>query len=98
MTINAYLINCRYKTHDMENTNTTLLEATSEMELEQVDSRKIRTQRGFTLIGFGAIILIIGCILSIIADPSHLIYDFILYGPTTLGAIMVIYGMYKVME
>ncbi len=82
----------------MENTNTTALKATSEMEMEQVDSRKLRTQRGFSLIGFGAIILLVGCILSIIADPSHLLYDFILYGPTTLGAIMVIFGMYKVME
>lgn len=69
---------------------------------ESNDSKKEaltqRTQKGFSITLWGALILLSGCITTMVLPSTHALYDIILYIPTTLGAGMVIYGFYCVFE
>jgi hypothetical protein len=47
---------------------------------------------GFKLIGIGAVILIISCILTIIKGYSNAQFTFVLYGLTSLGTCFIISG------
>ncbi|MFY8021231.1 MAG: hypothetical protein ACOVP1_08535 [Bacteroidia bacterium] len=72
----------------------------NELDMSQgnADNRKQRTAKGFSLIGMGSIILFGGCIVSMVMPSAHPLYHFFLYTPTSIGASMVIYGMYCVLE
>ena len=87
--------NLKIKMQEVENQS-----MSNELELNQgnVDPRSIRTARGFRMIGIGAIILLAGCMVSMIMPSSNPMYHFFLYTPTSIGACMVIYGMYQVLE
>ncbi|MFY8109510.1 MAG: hypothetical protein ACOVO9_10980 [Bacteroidia bacterium] len=73
---------------------------TNELDLNQSnsESRKLRTAKGFSMIGIGAIILLGGCIISMVMSSTNPFYNYFLYIPTSIGASMVIYGMYCVLE
>ena len=62
------------------------------------ENEQSRTKRGFSLIGLGAVILFGGCILTMILPISHPLYYFLLYGPTSFGAGMAIFGLYCILE
>lgn len=57
-----------------------------------------RTSRGFKLILSGAMILLAGCFSTMVIPYSSSIYEVMLYGPTTIGASMVMFGLYCVLE
>jgi hypothetical protein len=72
----------------------------SELDLDQgnYENRKVRTAKGFKLIGIGSLVLLSGCIVSMVMPSENPLYDFFLYTPTSIGATMVVYGMYCVLE
>ena len=72
----------------------------NELNIEQSNSetRKKRTSKGFSLIGIGALILLGGCMTSMILPSTNPLYYYFLYIPTSIGASMVIYGMYCIFE
>ncbi len=78
----------------MENTDTQNFQAENAGE-EKVDNR---TKKGFTITGWGALVLLSGCIGTMIMSTENPLYDLVLYGPTTIGASMVLYGFYCVFE
>ncbi|MCG9879380.1 MAG: type II secretion system GspH family protein [Bacteroidia bacterium] len=82
----------------MKNTETTLYDSDSLNENETENKTKNRTQRGFSLIGIGAAVLLFGCLISLVFPHSHPAYNFLLYTPTSIGACMVMYGLYCVLE
>jgi hypothetical protein len=82
----------------MQNTENQTM--TSELDLNQSNSvsRKQRTAKGFSMIGIGAIILLGGCVISMVMSSTNPLYNYFLYIPTSIGASMVLYGMYCVLE
>lgn len=82
----------------MENSETTIYDSDSLNENEHVNKSKNRTQKGFSLIGIGAVVLLSGCLISLVFPHSHPAYNFLLYTPTSIGACMVMYGLYCVLE
>jgi hypothetical protein len=78
----------------MENTDT------QNIPVENIAEGKIdnRTKKGFTIIGWGALVLLSGCIGTMIMSTENPLYEFVLYGPTSVGASMVLYGFYCVFE
>lgn len=52
-----------------------------------------RHHRGVVLAAIGSILLIFGFILSIILYNSGMPIDWALFGPTTIGAVVLIWGM-----
>ncbi|OYU96382.1 MAG: hypothetical protein CFE21_08270 [Bacteroidetes bacterium B1(2017)] len=82
----------------MENTPTQVLASEENLSEVNVDEISARTKKGFSLIGFGALVLLAGCIVTMLMPSSNFLYEVILYVPTSVGACMVIYGMYCVME
>jgi hypothetical protein len=57
-----------------------------------------RTRRGFKLMALGAIILLSGCVTNLSLPSINDTYNYILYGVTSTGAIIVFYGLYCVLE
>jgi hypothetical protein len=82
----------------MENLDTEMLENNLEMDLEIKTAREARTQKGFKLLAIGAVILFLGCITNLTMPISNEYYHFILYGITSIGAAMVVWGLYLIME
>lgn len=82
----------------MQNTENQTM--TSELDLNQSNSvsRKQRTAKGFSMTGIGAIILLGGCVISMVMSSTNPLYNYFLYIPTSIGASMVLYGMYYVLE
>jgi hypothetical protein len=82
----------------MQNTENQTM--TSELDLNQSNSvsRKQRTAKGFSMTGIGAIILLGGCVISMVMSSTNPLYNYFLYIPTSIGASMVLYGMYCVLE
>jgi hypothetical protein len=80
--------------------NTENQTTTSELDLNQSNSvsRKQRTAKGFSMTGIGAIILLGGCVISMVMSSTNPLYNYFLYIPTSIGASMVLYGMYCVLE
>jgi hypothetical protein len=80
--------------------NTENQTTTSELDLNQSNSvsRKQRTAKGFSMTGIGAIILLGGCVISMVMSSTNPLYNYFLYIPTSIGASMVLYGMYYVLE
>jgi hypothetical protein len=65
-------------------------------EYKKVRYAKRRNQ-GFILMGIGALIGFIGCLLSII-NPIPSLYYWLLYGFTSISIVIVVMGMYYVVE
>ncbi|MDZ4666843.1 MAG: hypothetical protein SGJ00_03060 [bacterium] len=82
----------------MENRESQVLEdaLTENTAVSSVSAR--RTKKGFTITSYGAIILLTGCLINIFLPTDTFMYELALYGPTTVGASMVIYGFYCVFE
>lgn len=56
-----------------------------------------RTNKGFQIILWGALILLISGLIALFAPMSDSGFDIVLYGFTSLGSAMIIYGLYLVM-
>lgn len=82
----------------MENLDTKMLESNTAKDLSIKKTRAIRTKKGFTILAVGALILFLGFIANLTMPISNAYYHFILYGITSIGAIMVIWGLYLIME
>lgn len=82
----------------MENVNTKSWAANINQEYNKKQIRELRTRKGFKLISLGAVILFLGCITNLVLPMSSSFYCPILYGITTTGASIVLYGLYLVME
>lgn len=67
-------------------------------ELTPSEARSRRTSKGIKVIPAGALILVVSCILSLTVPSSSFLYDYILYGLTSVGAVIAFYGLYLVME
>lgn len=89
--------------HDYEKTTTLLIE--SGIQTEEADSlvkllqqyhRLKERKMGVILSGIGSSLLIFGFILSILLQRANMSIDIALFGPTTIGAILLIWGMAKV--
>lgn len=57
-----------------------------------------RTSRGFKLVLAGALILLAGCFSTMVIPYSSSLYSVMLFGPTSIGACMVMFGLYCVLE
>jgi O-antigen/teichoic acid export membrane protein len=57
-----------------------------------------RTSNGFKFVLSGAAILVTSCVMALISGISDPMFDYILYGLTSVGACVVIYGLYCVFE
>ncbi len=74
-----------------------------EIEIEKYldEYRKVKSSKkfthGFSMIGIGGFIGLIACILSMIIEHPHWNSVF-LYGATSLGVIVVMYGLYQIFE
>lgn len=75
----------------MENTETTLL---SEEEMQRKQALASRTKTGFNIILCGALILLASGMIALFAPISDSGFDVVLYGCTSLGSAMIIYGLY----
>lgn len=82
----------------MENTETNLYESDSCNKSASENKGKSRTQKGFTIIGIGATTLLFGCLISLVFPHSHPAYNILLYTPTSIGACLVMFGLYYVLE
>lgn len=82
----------------MEDTNTNKLDSENLENGIKIGKEQSRTKKGFSLVGFGAIILLSGCMVTLVLPISHPLYNFLLYGPTSVGACMVIFGLYNILE
>ncbi|MDP3929498.1 MAG: hypothetical protein Q8R57_10790 [Bacteroidota bacterium] len=82
----------------MKNNETTLSNSESCSDSNGANKGKSRTQKGFYFIGIGAITLLFGCFISLVFPHSHPAYTFLLYTPTSVGACMVMFGLYCVLE
>lgn len=65
------------------------------IELKKIHRAK-RRHRGIVLAGIGSFILIFGFILSIILFHAGMSIDIALFGPTSVGAIILIWGMAEI--
>jgi hypothetical protein len=82
----------------MQNTENQTMANELDLNQSNSESRKQRTAKGFSMIGIGAIILLGGCVISMVMSSTNPFYNYFLYIPTSIGASMVIYGMYCVLE
>jgi|LakMenE18May11ns_1017448.scaffolds.fasta_scaffold8317051_1 hypothetical protein len=82
----------------MENTETQTLENTSDESMLEPNSSQRRTQKGFTITLWGAAVLLLACLTNMFLPTDSYMYELALYGPTSIGASMVIYGFYCVFE
>jgi hypothetical protein len=82
----------------MEITDINLDAPEIEGELGKKELAQKRTSRGFSLIGIGAVSLLLGCITTMVLPHSNIAYNVILYGLTSAGASVVFYGLYCVLE
>ncbi len=82
----------------MENTESQTLESTTEENEVPKNASQRRTQKGFAITGWGTIVLLIGCLTNMFLPTDSFMYELALYGPTSIGATMVIYGFYCVFE
>lgn len=58
---------------------------------------KIKQRKtGIVLAGIGSFLLIFGFILSIILQQANMSIDIALFGPTTIGVVVLIWGMAKI--
>lgn len=72
----------------------------SEMEAETLskEERSQRTRKGIFIIPIGAITLLLSCVTTLLMPDTFGLFNYILYGLTSIGAIVVFYGLYLVME
>lgn len=78
-------------THQNESTE-------KELEIELNSELQQRTRKGIRLIPAGAIILVASCISTLLLPSSHFLFEYVLYGLTSLGACVAFYGLYCLME
>jgi hypothetical protein len=72
--------------------------AIKEIDLKTKPNNDNRTLKGFKLLGLGAISLFLGCITNLTLPITNEYFHYILYGVTSIGASIVFYGLYLVME
>lgn len=82
----------------MENTESQTLENSTEENVLEANTSQRRTQKGFTITLWGAAVLLIACLTNMFLPTDSYMYELALYGPTSIGAGMVIYGFYCVFE
>lgn len=78
----------------MENTDSQNIQQENTLE----NKGSSRTKKGFTITFWGALVLLFGCICTMLMSSENPFYDVVLYGPTSIGASMVLYGFYCVFE
>jgi hypothetical protein len=82
----------------MENVDTKNWSTNIVQDFNKKQVRELRTRKGFKLIFLGAMTLFLGCITNLVLPMSSSFYHPILYGITTTGACIVLFGLYLVME
>lgn len=82
----------------MENTDTEILKSDTVLDLSLKNARENRTKKGFKILAVGAFILFSGFITNLTMPISNAYYQFILYGITSIGVVMIIWGLYLIME
>lgn len=79
----------------MENIETNFSDGKT--ELERKTSLALRTNLGFKIILWGAIILLISGLIALFAPLTDTAFHIIMYGLTSLGSCMIMYGLYLVL-
>jgi hypothetical protein len=82
----------------MENFEVEIIDAKIIADNNKKEISERRTKRGFKFMALGAIILLGGCISNLIMPSMNDTYNYILYGVTSIGASIVFYGLYCVLE
>jgi hypothetical protein len=82
----------------MENFDSETLESNLNLEESKNQTSENRTKKGFTCMSIGALVLLGGCISNLIMPSMNDSYNMVLYGITSIGATVVFYGLYCVME
>jgi hypothetical protein len=82
----------------MEDSNLAIHDSKTMDETTKKEMARKRTARGFSLIAIGAISLLLGCVTTLVLPHSNIAYNLILYGLTSVGASVVFYGLYCVLE
>lgn len=76
------------------------------LDAETIDAyvnayRKLKRERkqttGFVVTAAGALLGFISCVLSL-TNPIPLLYDFILFGVTSVAILLIVAGMYLIFE
>jgi hypothetical protein len=90
------------QTHDYDKTKAHLIESgidetksTELINLLQLIHRHKERKTGITLVAIGSFLLVFGFIFSIILHKSNMPVDIALFGPTSIGAVLLIWGMAK---
>jgi hypothetical protein len=77
----------------MENSNSDISNETLKKE-----ARNARNKKGFSIIIIGVSILFSGFLCNLLLSISNPNYNYFLYGLTSLGVILVFYGLYLIFE
>jgi hypothetical protein len=90
------------QTHDYDKTLEHLIasgmnetESTELVNHLKLIHRHKERKTGITLVAIGSFLLVFGFIFSIILHKSNMSVDIALFGPTSIGAILLIWGMAK---
>ncbi len=75
----------------MENIETNLQ---TEEEISRKEILISKTQKGFKIILCGALTLLVSGLIALFAPMSQSGFEIVMYGFTSLGSTMIIYGLY----
>lgn len=82
----------------MEGSNLAIHDSKTMDETTKKEIAQKRSAKGFSLIAIGAISLLLGCVTTLVLPHSNIAYNIILYGLTSIGASVVFYGLYCLLE
>ncbi|MCF8255068.1 MAG: hypothetical protein K9H61_10950 [Bacteroidia bacterium] len=82
----------------MEEQNLPLNDSILQENSSETGTLTNRTTNGFKFVLLGAAVLVTSCVLALLSSISDPMFDYILYGFTSIGACVVIYGLYCVFE
>ncbi len=76
----------------MENTEKAI---SNDSEMQRKEVLANRTKMGFHIILLGALTLLISGLIALFTPLSDSVFEIVLYGFTSLGSAMIIFGLYK---